>query len=332
MTTQDVRWLLVGTGDIANKRVAPALNAVPGSRLVSVCSRSGDRARTFAAQHGASESFERLEDALANTSANAVYIATPVNQHVPQLLQAIAAGKHVLAEKPLGLSATDAETAVQAADGKNLIAGCAYYRRCFERFKHARQMIADGRFGKVLAIRMVYHAGFNPAATDPKYWRVDPAQSGGGPLADMASHMIDILIGLFGLPASAFGNARTLIHSYAAEDTASFLLTMPDGAQVTGTFSWASDTWAHEFEIIGSKAKLRWAPCDTGKVIQTVGREITEIDLPPAANVHEPLIADFVDAVRTGRSPIVPLAEAASTNRVIDAILLSSRQNRPVSL
>ena len=331
-SNDDLRWLLVGTGDISNKRVAPALASTPGSRLVGVCSRDGDRARAFAQTLSVAEAYGDLNEALRKTSANAVYIATAVHQHVSQAIAALTAGKHVLVEKPLGLNGREAERVVEAAKAAGVTSGCAYYRRCSDRYDYARKMIAAGEFGKILMVRMLYHAGFNPADNDPKKWRVDPALSGGGPLADMASHMIDLVVGLLGTPHNIIGSSKTLVHAYEAEDTATFILNMNDGAQVGGSFSWASDTWAHEFEIIGSKAKLRWSPCDAGKVVKTVGRDITELDQPSAGNVHVPLIADFVSAVRERRSPRVSLAEAAITNDVLDAIYRSSASGQVVNL
>ena len=91
--TNDVNWLLVGTSDIARKRAAPALAALETGRLVGVCGSDEGRVRDLAGTHGAEESYTDLDRALARTTANAVYIATPVFRHTPEALAALDAGR-----------------------------------------------------------------------------------------------------------------------------------------------------------------------------------------------------------------------------------------------
>jgi predicted dehydrogenase len=326
--TEDVRWLLVGTGDIASKRVAPALKSTDGGQLLAVCSRDRAKGQAFADRFGIPKVYDDLADALKGSDANAVYLATPVDCHIQQAEEACRAGRHVLIEKPLGINAGDAAIAVNAVRTANVLGACAYYRRCSTRYLHAEKIIKSGLLGRILLVRMVYHAWFNPAKDDPKFWRVQQARGGGGVLADMGCHMIDVMVGLLGTPRSIFAKSKTLMHGYEAEDTASFLMEMPEGAQVVGSFGWSSQTWANEFEIIGSEGKLKWAPFDSGQVVLTVGRDIHELNLPPAENVHQPLVADFHNALRNGLKPACPLEDAMKTNVILDAIYRSAATGR----
>ncbi|MFA5865677.1 MAG: Gfo/Idh/MocA family oxidoreductase [Phycisphaerae bacterium] len=328
----EVKWLLVGTGDIANKRVAPALNGVKNSRLVGVCDVVRKRAEKLACEVRASEVFTDLDEALARSSANAVYLATPIFLHAPQTIKALEAGKHVLVEKPLGLTGQDARKVAEAARGKNLKAGCSYFRRLSPRYLQAKTMLQNSEFGKVVLVRMTYFSWFNPDKNDPKYWRVIRSKSGGGPLSDMGSHMFDVLIGLFGMPVKVFAKCENLIHSWDVEDSAAILMTLQNGAQVVASFNWNSKTCSHEFEIIGTEAKVKWHPYDAGKVIKTVARDIMELDLPNAENVHAPLIEDFVQAVIENRNPAVTLEDAARTNILLDAVYRSAETGKEVEL
>ena len=97
-----VRWLLVGAGDIARKRVAAALAGAADSEIVAVCDMVEENAGALASEYGLSEVFGDLDEALEKTSADAVYVATPVWLHVRHAVQALEADKHVLVEKPLG--------------------------------------------------------------------------------------------------------------------------------------------------------------------------------------------------------------------------------------
>ena len=107
---------------------------------------------------------------------------------------------------------------------------------------------------------------------------------------------------------------------------------MNGGALATASFHWNSKTWGHMFEIVGTEAKVLWQPYDSGPVVKTVGRDIQEIDMPNAENVHMPLIEDFVTAVSEGRKPAVTFAEAAITNRLMDAVYRASREKREVDV
>jgi predicted dehydrogenase len=324
------RWLLVGAGEIAGKRVASAL--VSSGELVAVCDIVRERAEQTAAQLGVHEVYYELEEALARTSANAVYLATPVFLHAPQAALVLGSGRHVLVEKPLGINAADAGQAVDAARGKDLRAGCAYFRRSWPRYAHAKEMLDKGEFGRIVLVRMTYFSWFNPGRNDPRYWRVVKSKSGGGVLSDMGSHMFDVLIGLLGMPTRVFADTQTLVQPYEVEDSAAVLMKLASGAQVVASFHWNSKTWAHEFEIIGTEAKVKWFPYDSGKVFKTVGPETEELDLPNPDNVHLPLVEDFVRAVKNGSDSIVPLAEALKTNILLDAVYESARRGKEICL
>ena len=283
-----LRWLLVGTGDIVRKRVASALRNTEGSRLDAVCSARPDRAVEFAAEAGIGRVYSDYHAALADPEIDAVYIATPVALHVDQALHAMEAGKHVLVEKPLGLDGPDALRAAAKASERGLVAGCAYYRRCFPSFINACDLVASGRLGQLLEIRCSYASWFNPAPDDPKYWRVQRGMSGGGPLADMGSHMLDLMIRLAGAPTRVFGKVSTETHPYPVEDNAQFLLAFPGGAVAQGSFRWNSHTWSHDLEIIGTEGRLRWNVFDSGLAVKTIGRDTEELRVPNAENVHLP--------------------------------------------
>jgi predicted dehydrogenase len=324
------KWLLVGTGEIARKRVASAL--VSSGELVAVCDVVRERAEQAAGEFNAREIYHDLGEALAQTSANAVYLATPVSLHARQAVLVLRSGRHVLVEKPLGVNAADAGLAVDAARGQNLRAGCSYFRRCSPRYAHAKEMIVKGKFGRIVLVRMTYFSWFNPGRDDPRYWRVVPSKSGGGVLSDMGSHMFDVLIGLLGMPTKVYAVTKTLVQPYDVEDSAAILLELPGGAQVVASFHWNSKTWTHEFEIVGTEAKVKWFPYDSGKVLKTVGPDTEELDLPNPENVHLPLIEDFVRAVRSGGEPIVPLAEALKATILLDAVYESARLGKEIRL
>jgi predicted dehydrogenase len=329
-----VKWLVVGPGDIAQKRAAEALARAKDSCVVGVVykSRRG-LAEALAARFGATDIHGRFEDALERTEANAVYLATPVALHVPQAVAALESGRHVLVEKPLALSAADARPLLDAERRATGKAGCAYYRRFFPRYAHARAMMERNEFGRVVLVRIVYHSWFAPAADDPKRWRLEASRAGGGALADVGSHFFDLLAGLLGPPRTVFAKCDNLVHrDWDVEDSASVLMTLDNGAHVTASVSWNSKTWRQEFEIVGTEARMNWLPGDTGPVTVTRGRETETLELPNASNVHLPLVEDFVRAVQEDRAPAVSVAEAVKANLILDAIYRSAREGCEVAV
>ena len=327
-----LNWLLAGAGDIAKKRVAPALSSVDGSHIEAVCDLRMERGRALASSYGVEKVYTDYETALCDNEIDAVYIATPVYLHTGMAVQALKAGKHVLVEKPLGLTGDDAVSAVTAEADTGLACGCAYFRRLSPRYTMLKKMIGNGAFGRIVLVRMAYFSWFDPAKNDPKYWRTVFSRSGGGPVSDMGTHMFDVLIGLLGLPETVAAMTSTLERDWDVEDSAVMTMRMNGGALATASFHWNSKTWVHMFEIVGTESKVLWQPYDSGPVIATIGRDIQEFDMPNAENVHMPLVEDFVDAVREGRKPAVTFEEAAKTNRLMDAVYRASREKREIDV
>jgi predicted dehydrogenase len=319
---ESLSWLLIGAGDIARNRVAPALTESAICRLEGICSRTAEGARKLAVDFGIEKCFETVEEALNESSAQAVYIASPVGSHVPLARAALRAGKHVLIEKPLGLHASECIPLLQEAEERKLLAGCAYYRRCSARYAHLCQAVASGILGSLICVRMQYASWYCPEGLAP--WRTQTACAAGGPLGDMGSHMFDVILGALGKPRILSARMYHHVQSYAAEDGAAVLGELPGNVPVLANFHWSSRTWLHELEITGSDASLIWAPFDSGPVTVAAGRDRQTLDLPPAHNVHLPLIEDFVHAVRDGRPPVCPASEAIKTNVLLDEIYLAS--------
>jgi len=327
-----VRWLLIGAGDIARKRVAPALAGIPGSEIVAICDPREEAAVELATMHDVGQVYSDFELALQYAPADCVYLATPVGLHAEQAIAVLQSGRHVLIEKPLGLTSEQCARVVNAAEQADIWAACAYFRRFSPRYEHLREMLAKGEFGQIIAINMTYQSWFNPAADDPKYWRVVREKSGGGALSDMGSHMFDVLAGLFGLPECVFARCENLTQRWNVEDSAAAVMKMENGALATASFNWNSKTWRHEFDVVGTEARITWLPYDSGPVVKTVGRDKEMLDLPNPENVHWPLIEDFVDAVQNSRPPRYPLAESAAANTVLDAINQSAAEGKEVEV
>ncbi|MCC7519935.1 MAG: Gfo/Idh/MocA family oxidoreductase [Verrucomicrobiae bacterium] len=315
-----LRWGLVGCGDLAGKRVAAALREADGSQLDGVWGRHPEKTATFAKQHAIPAAHASLAS-LLQAGVEAIYVCTPPDSHAEYTLAAIAAGKHVLVEKPMAATVAECEQMIQAAKARGVTLGVAYYRRAFPKMRRIKELIAAGTLGVPTWVNIAAHSWFNPSADDPKRWRVEKARSGGGgAVADIGVHRLDLLDYWLGPSSGVFSDRQRLVHSYEVEDAASLVLKLANGAPVHAYFSWNSKTWLDRFEIVGSEGKLIADPLDAEALTVLRGREREELKIPPPANAHLPCVEDFIRSVRDRREPLCDGAAGLRTNRLLAQI------------
>jgi len=323
----DVKWLLVGAGDIAHTRVAPALVAARDSKLVAICDIRQARASELAAQHGVRTVYSDYAQALAESGADTVYIATPQPTHVEFSLQALAAGKHFLCEKPLGLNGAECLKLLAAARQTDRITSCSNYRRLSEQYKVTEAMIRNREIGTVTGGWMVYST---PSYYDPGNSRSCKAL-GGGPIKEYCFYVIDIAVNLFGMPASVMAQASIFRPGRDIEDIAVIIMRFPGGALFTITVNNHSPGVRHELELFGSEGRVywpEWPPHGNGPVLKITRNGTERLDTRTETNYHLPMVQDFVDCVLEGRQPVCTLESAVKTEIVTDAIYRSAASGK----
>src|SRR5947209_11827661 len=177
-----LNWLVIGVGDITAKRVIPGILAEPRSQLYGIVTRDRSKGLPFTARV-----WSDLSEALSDGAIDAVYIGTPVFLHAPQTLAALAAGKHVLCEKPVAMNYAEAKGMVRAAQDAGKVFGVAYYRRMYPKIQRARQLLREGAIGKPVLAEANCH-GDVPDAGGARASLLDPLKAGCGPLYDIAGH------------------------------------------------------------------------------------------------------------------------------------------------
>ena len=173
-----VRWGLIGCGDIAAKRVAPALRGTPGSALVAVARARAELAADFARQHGARRWYADWREVLDDREIDAVYLATPVRLHAEQAVAAAEAGKHVLCEKPMALDVESCQRMVSAARSHGVRLGVAYYRHHYPVVARLRELLASGEIGRPVLAQVQAFELFDPPPGHPRAWLLDKASRG----------------------------------------------------------------------------------------------------------------------------------------------------------
>jgi 1,5-anhydro-D-fructose reductase (1,5-anhydro-D-mannitol-forming) len=300
-----LNWIVIGIGDISIRRVIPAIQAEPRNRLYGLVTRDPAKAAPYNTR-----AWTTLDEALSDPEVQAVYVATPVFLHAPQTIQSLRAGKHVLCEKPMAMNEAEAHSMVQIAEESGRIFGVAYYRRMYPKVQRAKELLAAGTIGQPVVAELTCHGWFDgkkPGENESdRNWLIDPTLAGGGPLFDVASHRIDVLNFLFGQPGRVTGQLSNAVHHYAVEDNATMMIEYPAGVRGIVDVRWHSKVSRDECRIRGTEGEMQLSPLNGPELIYPGGHE----NLPPHANLHYPMVENFVDAV-LGKAPL--LASGASS-------------------
>ncbi|MET0624010.1 MAG: Gfo/Idh/MocA family oxidoreductase [Pyrinomonadaceae bacterium] len=318
--TRRVGWGLVGCGDIARRRVAPALRDLGNCELVAVSRADAARVADFAAEFGARRWHADWRDLLNDPEVEAVYIATPVHLHAEQAVAAAEAGKHVLCEKPMALSGAECERMRAAAEANDVRLGVAYYRRFYPAVERVAEILKSGEIGAPVIAQLNAFERFDPAPDHPRRWLLDRRLSGGGPMFDFGCHRIEVLLNLFGPPAQVRAVTSNVLFKREVEDTACALFHFESGAQAVLCVTHAAHEPQDTLEIFGTLGSVRADVLNEGKLrVKTAAGERVESH-PPHANFHQPLIDDFARAVVEGRPPRVDGRDGQAVSGVLDLI------------
>lgn len=330
-----LRFAIAGTGTAARYH-AQAITAAEGAQLVAVsraaASRRADAEREFGVPCEAS--FEAL---IARDDVDAVCICSPSGPHGPQAAAAARAGKHVLVEKPMALTLAEADEAIDAARTAGVTLGVALQRRTEPAYRALHDAIAGGALGRVVLASTTV-----PYLRTPEYyaatpWRATWATDGGGVLINQAIHLADLLLWMCGDVREVRANAATVVREIEAEDTLTASLRFESGALgAIAATTGAAPGFPHRLEIYGDRggvqieaeAVVRW---DAGPARRPpdaaaaggAGSGASPTGLAPDG--HRRLVADFVDAVRTGRDPLVSGREGRRSLALVLAVYEAAR-------
>ncbi|WP_158044070.1 Gfo/Idh/MocA family protein [Skermanella pratensis] len=303
MTDRHLGWAVVGCGWVARDYVIPAIHAARNGRVVALC----DRDPSGLGSLGTSD----LAVVLSDPAVQAVYVATPNDQHMPVVVACAAAGKHVLCEKPMATHSADAEIMVAACGQAGVTLGIAYDQRFHAAHVRLRELVAEGALGTVTQARIFYACWLPPdwSPTDrtsgdrhTDNWRADPRRAGGGALWDLAPHGIDLLEVLLG---GSWAELRALVqrrvHDYAVDDGAVLTGRFEDGTLCTIQVAYnCPDAYPRRtLELVGTRAMA----VATDTMGQTPGGTLSLIDARTGARSEVPVPG-------AGRSPFLNQIEA----------------------
>lgn len=327
-----IRWGILSTANIAQKRLIPAIQASVDGEVVALASRNAEQAAFAASALGIARSHGSYEALLADPDVDAIYNPLPNHLHVEWSLKALAAGKHVLCEKPLGLDSADAERLVRAAKAEpRLKVMEAFMYRFHPQWQLAQQHLRAGDLGQVRHI----HSRFAYHNADPDNIRNRADIPGGGGLMDIGCYSISSARWVYDSEPLRVVGHMSALPGFDVDCVTSGLLEFPDG---TASFTCSTKTEAGQWLDIQAEQgslQMAWpfnAEPDRDNLMW-IQRRGTREELCHTGSDQYRLMVDALHRSMIDNTPVpTPLSDAIANMRVIDALVTSAREGRWVEL
>ncbi|MGG4095752.1 Gfo/Idh/MocA family protein [Paenibacillus lautus] len=331
--TLPVRFGIIGCGIIADIHAQGILNTEEAV-LAAVFDTKRESAVKLTAKYGG-DICDTLEELLAREDVEVICICTPSGMHAEQTAMVARAGKHVLAEKPMAIKLDDVERMIEVCAENGVLLATVFPRRMSPQARYARQVIQEGRLGK-LSLCSAYVMLFRDQAYyDSAGWRGTWAMDGGGAMMNQGIHTVDMLQWLVGPVASLSAKAKAVLRNIEVEDTVIAALEFESGAlgvlEITTT---ACGGKGQRLVIHGEKGVLVIEE-DTIVSLEIDGQQVQLPEFEPFKVIpdgHRLQIRDMALAVREGREPVVTGKDGRHSLEIILGTYEASRQHKEIKL
>lgn len=324
---EPVKWGIISTANIGRQRVIPAMLQGDMTQICGVASRDIAAAQEYAKELGIPKVYGSYEELLADPEIEAVYNPLPNHLHVPWTIKAAEAGKHVLCEKPIAMTADEAQTLIAVRERTGVRIEEAFMVRHHPQWRRARDLVRQGKIGRLRTI----HAVFSYMNVDPNNVR-NIVEIGGGGIYDIGCYPIVVSRFLFSDEPT---RAVSLVERDPAMKTdrlASAILDFPEGH---ATFTCSTQLAKYQrVQILGTEGRIEiqipfnapdQEPCriflDSGVELGDASAEAEVFDVVNQYTVQGDVVSQ---GIRNGTAPEFPLEDSVLNMRVIDALFRSA--------
>lgn len=341
---------VVGSAGVIGDDHVREICSLESARLVGVTDVNDEAALQQARQVGA-RFYPTMENLLEDPAVDAVTIAVPHPLHATLAIQALQAGKHVLTEKPMAVTPSQADGMVLAAREAGLKLGVIMNCRIESGPSRMRAIVREDGLGEIYQTTLVHAAFRTQHYYDSASWRGTWSGEGGGVLLNQSIHYLDILQWLAGMPERVHGIASTISHRIEVEDFASALLEYGSGAHGVVHCSTVQAPRQKHLELWGDRGglvlqgdrltyhnyhglemSLRESPEEEIGLFSERAWRAESFEMGPDSSAHQKAIDDFARAVLEDREPAVPGEEGLKSLELAAAIILSSCRRQTVEL
>lgn len=334
-----IRLAMIGTGGIA-KTHAQASQALGNCELVAVVNHRKDSMEQFAQQFDIKRQYLTIDDLLADGNVDGVIICTPNYLHAPQTIQALEAGIHALVEKPMAMNVDEAKKMLDMSKTSNAILQIAHCWRFDGEVQYMRDQITSGVIGKVIRTKgYSVHTHWGPSG-----WFTQKSLAGGGALADMGIHAIDVVRFLLGDPEpdSVYAKIGTYYGDYDVDDTGIVTINWKNGVSSTVEFGWwqpHSGGIAASTQFYGDGGFAQLFPTQI-RIIDSETHQLNPIETrySDIRNPHVPMtiyenqLAHFVDCIQKNKHPSPGGVDGYINMQIVGAAYKSSQIGQVVTI
>ncbi|MEQ0558592.1 Gfo/Idh/MocA family oxidoreductase [Amycolatopsis sp. NEAU-NG30] len=324
---------IIGCGRVAPNHV-DGFRALEGYELAWACDRDAVTAKQFAADHGITHWTTEVGDVLGDPGVTSVSIAVDHAQHAALAERALLAGKHVLVEKPLCLTVSDAERLAGLAAAGDRVLSAVSQHRYDPVVLAVREWLDDGLLGRLLFVRASLEASREREYYSDSYWRGTRAGEGGSALINQGYHCLDVTRLLCGdlVVRAAMANTTALAGVIETEDTLAALLAAGDTPVTLQVTVGSTTEWRTRIDLVGDRGTVSLDIDHPGAVHRATGNaelerraralSAREVEPPPPGIgyygvSHRRQIADFAAAVRDGTPMAVPAGVGVGMVRLL---------------
>jgi predicted dehydrogenase len=325
-----IRFGVVGFGLHAVKRMMPGFLRAENCRVTALSRRDLAKAKKSAQEHNIPLAFDSVEALARSPEVDAVFVTTPNSLHLQDVLTAVACGKPVLCEKPLGMNADECRQMVEAARQAKVLFGVAHVFRFENSTARLREWIAAGQIGRPVFARSEFSFPGGPG--HPRAWLYDPKIAGGGPVADVGVHCIDTL--RFVLQDEVVRvSARGVFDSGSGELEAASALTLEFSRGTLGTVlvSYRAE-YRSPLEFVGESGVLR---ADDGLNVENPielrlrrNGEVVETETVSNQSAYTQMVDAFADAVEGKAKFPAPAEQGWQNQEILDAAYRSIKSGK----
>ncbi len=336
-----IKWGVIGCGGIADRRTIPGMMLAENAELVAVMDANLSAAEKVKGKYNAKYAFDTYEDLLKIDEIQAVYIASPVFCHKEQAIAAAKAKKHILLEKPMGLTVKDSQEIADICKQEGVKLGVGLMMRFHSYHQKMREIVAEGKLGEIVSMRAQLTCWYPEIEGN---WRQNKDLSGGGALMDMGIHCIDLLQYITGLQAKEVaGFAGNQTFNYSADDSSAIVMKMNNGAfaYVDSNFNIPDAAAKCKLEIYGTKGSIMAdgtiSQVEGGNVEVMISDESLEYNAQQDRNDVKPLelkvefgnmytkeIESFSNAILNNILPEVTAEDGVFVQKVVESAYKSS--------
>lgn len=330
-----VRIGVVGAGAIAQVAHLPALARSRGAQLVAVCDNDGPKASALGERFGVHDVYTDIEDLLEGAELDAVVLTTPNHLHEPHALSALAAGVHVLCERPLALTSRGVERILAASSRTGRMVAVANNHRFRSDVQALSSFLRGGELGKLNGIRALHHE----LRQKREGWRYRRAEAGGGAFTDLGLPQLDLALWLgdYPEPVRVSAHMERARGAGTVDESMLAFIECASGMTVTVDVSWSyvglESRWC--FDALATRGSARLAPLHVVKELNGVPTDVT----PRGASTRDSTfiqsyraeLAHFAAMVR-GETPYEAPTDQLVLHRLAEAVYRSAEDQKEVRL